>query len=86
MKAYHHNLIYPQYVWIMYEDYLSPLDVHNGNHCTDEELASVLKGAIVLKVINSSNETTDNGIVSPYFDGQKENNWNISPQDAGLAN
>ncbi len=63
LKAYQHNLTYPRYVWIMYEDYLSPLDVRGDNHCTDEELASVLNGAIILQVINNSNETADNGIV-----------------------
>ena len=60
----------------MYEDYLSPLDVPDEGHCTDEELASVLKGAIILQVVNNSNETADHGIVSEhsvyfylYFDG-----------------
>ena len=48
----------------MYEDYLSPLDVPGDHDCTDEELATVLNGAIILQVINNSNETSDNGIVS----------------------
>ena len=64
LKAYHQNLVYPRYVWIMYEDFLSPLDVPGDNHCTDEELATVLNGAIILQVINNSNVTSDNGIVS----------------------
>ena len=67
MKAYQHDLTYPRYVWIMYEDYLSPLDVPGDNDCTDEELASVLNGAIILQLPNTSNETTDNGIVSKHF-------------------
>ena len=64
LKAYHQNLVYPRYVWIMYEDFLSPLDVPDDDHCTDEELATVLNGAIILQVINNSNVTSDNGIVS----------------------
>ena len=64
LKAYQQNLIYPRYVWIMYEDYLSLLDVPGDHDCTDEELASVLKGAIILQLPITSNETADNGIVS----------------------
>lgn len=61
----------------MYEDFLSPLDVPGDNDCTDEELASVLNGAIILQVLNISNDTIDSGNVSKLilFLNACLNNW-----------